>query len=206
MGYELNNGDSSVSDFAIQCSPPSYSHGSQSFKLFVTLLCELRPSIGFVGKRSSLHAVDQPTCIWWLSAKLPMMSLWVLICAFTSIMAIESAIRGHCVSWTGYPDFHWPAFQKGFNNLKRIWLMVGLWMFINRRRSSVRNRVEWLGPIGHAYGHWPFPGDFPEPSIGLHEHFHQIRLTCALPALWSKFICPPTNVSACIFLQILFRT
>jgi hypothetical protein len=31
VGDDFNNDDSSVSGFAIQCGPPSYSHGSQSF-------------------------------------------------------------------------------------------------------------------------------------------------------------------------------
>lgn len=136
-----------------------------------------------------------------------MVSLWILMCAITSSMAIEklqSGMRGISVPWTGYQEFHWPAFQKGLNNLKQIWLMVGLWMFINRRRSSVCNRVEWLGPIGHAFDHWPFLGNFPKPSIGFHEHFLQIRIIYALPARWSKFIYLPTNISVCIFLQFLF--
>ena len=94
------------------------------------------------------------------------------------------------------------CFSEGLSNLKQIWLMVGLWMFINRRRSSVCNRVEWLGPIGHAFGHWPFSGNFLKPSIGFYEHFLQIRIIFALPALWSKFIYLPTKYQCLHFSTI----
>lgn len=101
-----------------------------------------------------------------------MVSLWILICAI-SYGHRENKVwhaRNICLlNWLSRISL--ACFSEGLNNLKQIWLMVGLWMFINRRRSSVCNRVEWLGPIGHAFGHWPFSGNFLKPSIGFYEHF-----------------------------------